>query len=332
MKAIRFSETGGPEVLKLEEVPLPDPGPGKARIKIEAIGVNFIDIYQRAGQYKVPLPATPGSEAAGVVDALGPRDESSYETRAEDIHVGTRVASAQVPGAYAQYAIVPAARLVALPDAIDFRTAAAVMLQGMTAHYLARSAFPLDRGMYCLVHAASGGVGHLLTQIAKRFDARVIATVGDAEKAELARQAGADHVIIYTREDFVEKVRRYTDFKGCAVVYDSVGKDTFNGSLDCLERRGSMILYGQSSGPVPPVDPQILNAKGSLWLTRPTLVDYIADRLALQSRARDLFEWIAAGDLTVRIDQTFPLEQAGDAHQYLSDRKSKGKVLLIPPR
>jgi NADPH2:quinone reductase len=331
VKAIRFAETGGPEVLRLEDVPLPEPGQGEARIKIEAIGVNFIDIYQRTGQYNVTLPATPGSEASGVVEALGPQEDSLFAPRAEDIDVGSRVASAQVPGAYAQYAIVPAHQLVALPDEIDFRTAAAVMLQGMTAHYLVRSAFPLDSGYYCLIHAASGGVGHLLVQAAKRFDARVIATVGSEEKAELARRVGADHVINYTRQDFVKEVGEYTHGRGCMVVFDSVGKDTFLRSLDCLTRRGTMILYGQSSGAVPPFDPQILNAKGSLWLTRPTLGDYITDRPTLQWRAGDLFEWIAAGELEVRIDQAFPLEEAGAAQQHLSDRKSTGKVLLIPP-
>jgi NADPH:quinone reductase len=331
MKAIRFATTGGPEVLRLEDVPLPEPGPGEARIKIEAIGVNFIDIYQRIGQYKVPLPATPGAEAAGVVDALVPLPERGADPTMDAIDVGTRVASPQVPAAYAQYVIVPIQRLVTLPDAVDFRTAAAVMLQGMTAHYLTRSAFPLDRGLWCLVHAASGGVGHLLVQIARRYGAHVIATVGDEEKAELARKAGAEHVVIYTQQNFVQAVRNYTHGKGCHVVFDSVGKDTFEGSLDCLTRRGRLILYGQSSGPVPPLDPQVLNAKGSLWLTRPTLGDYIEDRPTLTWRAHDLFAWIAAGELEVRIDQTFPLEQAGAAQQYLSDRKSKGKVLLSPP-
>jgi NADPH2:quinone reductase len=330
MKAIRIAQTGGPEVLRLEDVPLAEPEPGQARVRIQAIGVNFIDIYQRSGQYKVPLPMTPGSEAAGVVDALGP--QSAERAGALGIQVGTRVASPMIPGAYAQYAVVDVDRLVALPDAVDIHVAAAVMLQGMTAHYLSRTTYELKSGDTCLIHAASGGVGHLLVQIAKRQGAHVIATVGNDEKADLARRAGADDVILYTQQDFIAEVKRLTGGRGVPVVYDSVGKDSFVGSLDCLRPLGRMVLFGQSSGAVPPLDPQVLNAKGSLWLTRPTLAHYIADRQTLQWRADELFTWIGAGELEVRIDQSFPLAEAGAAHQYLADRKSKGKELLIPPQ
>ncbi len=322
MRAIRVHTFGGAEVLRYEEVSLPVPGPGEARVKIEAAGVNFIDIYHRTGQYKGQLPITLGVEAAGVVDAIGPE--------VTEVQVGDRVAYAMQQGAYAEYAVVPAWKLVALPDTIDARQAAAVMLQGMTAHYLTHSTYPLQSGETALVHAAAGGVGLLLVQIAKRRGARVIGTVSTAEKAELARQVGADEVIRYTEQDFEAETRRLTEGAGVAVVYDSVGKTTFDKSLNCLRPRGYMVLFGQSSGAVAPLDPQVLNAKGSLFLTRPSLGHYIADRKELLWRAGDLFAWIAAGELDVHIDQTFPLAEAAEAHRFLEGRKNKGKLLLIP--
>jgi len=322
MQAIRISAQGGPEALRLEDVPTPEPGPGQIRLKIEAAGVNFIDIYQRKGQYKMPLPFTAGGEAAGTVDALG--------TGVSDVRVGERVALVDVAGAYAQYALASAERVVRIPDGISTQVAAAVMLQGMTAHYLATSTFPLQAGQTALIQAAAGGVGQLLVQIAKKRGARVIGTAGSEEKARLARAAGADEVILYMQQDFEAETKRLTGGAGLHVVYDSVGQTTFNKGLNVLRRRGFMVLFGQSSGPVPPLDPQILNAKGSLFLTRPTLRDYIATRDELMSRASDLFAWIAAGELRVHIDKTFSLADAAAAHQYLEDRKTQGKVLLIP--
>jgi NADPH2:quinone reductase len=322
MKAIRVHTYGDAGVLRDDDLPLPEPGSGEARVKIEAVGVNFVDIYRRKGLYKGPLPFTVGSEAAGVVDAVG--------AGVTDLRMGDRVASAALPGAYAEYAVGPAAELVPLPDGVDTRTAAAVMLQGMTAHYLAASTYPLGDGDTALVHAAAGGVGQLLIQIAKRRGARVIGTVSTEEKARLARDAGADEVILYTQADFAVETRRLTGGRGVDVVYDSVGKTTFDQSLDVLRPRGYMVLYGQSSGPVPPVDLQILNSKGSLYVTRPTLAHYTADRAELLQRAGDLFAWIGAGTLNVRIDTTFPLSEAAAAHRYMEERRSKGKVLLIP--
>lgn len=322
MRAIRVSETGGPEVLRLEDVPLPEPGEGQARVKLEAIGVNFIDIYERIGQYKKTFPFTPGSEAAGVVDAVGPG--------VSEVSVGDRVAYTNLPGAYAEFAAVSASRLVRVPDGVGTKTAAAVMLQGMTAHYLTHNTFPLKRGDTALVHAAAGGVGLLLVQIAKRLGARVIGTTSTEEKAALARQAGADEIILYTQQDFEAETKRLTGGRGVDVVYDSVGRTTFDHSLNCLRPRGYMVLFGQSSGAVPPMDPQVLNAKGSLFLTRPTLVHYIATREELESRASDLFTWIAAGELSVRIGREFSLAQAGAAHEALAGRQTTGKVLLIP--
>ena len=322
MRAIRIHETGGLDALRLDDLPLPEPGPGQARVRIEAIGVNFIDIYDRVGLYKRQLPLTLGSEAAGVVDALGPD--------VQDVEVGQRVAFVSIPGAYAEYALAPADRLVPIPDGMETRVAAAALLQGLTAHYLAYSTYPLDASKTALIHAAAGGVGHLLVQVAKRLGARVIGTAGSEAKAQLARQSGADEVILYTEQDFVAETRRLTGGKGVDVVYDSVGKTTFDGSLDCLHPRGYLVLFGQSSGPVPPLDPQVLNAKGSLFLTRPTLGHYIATRYELLWRAGDLFGWIANGALEVRIDATFSLDQAAEAHRYLEARKTHGKVLLIP--
>ncbi len=322
MRAVRIHEYGGPEVLRVEDVPLPEPGPGEARVKIQASGVNFIDIYQRIGEYPLPLPLTLGGEAAGVVDAVGPG--------VEDLRPGDRVVYASHQGTYAEYAVVPAWKLVPVPDGLDIRQAAAVMLQGLTAHYLTHSTYPLKPGDTALVHAAAGGVGHLLVQMARQRGARVIGTVSTEEKARLAREAGADEVIVYTQADFEAEVKRLTGGKGVDVVYDSVGKATFDKSLNCLRPRGMMVLFGQSSGRVPPFDPQILNVKGSLFLTRPSLGPYIADRAELLWRANDLFTWLAGGQLKVRIDQVFPLAEAAQAHRYLQERKTRGKVLLIP--
>lgn len=322
MKAVRVHSFGGPEVLSYEEVPLPEPGPGEARVKVEAAGVNFIDIYHRTGQYRGQLPLTLGMEAAGVVDAIG--------AGVTEVQPGDRVAYAMQQGSYAEYAIVPAWKLVPVPDAIDLRSAAAVMLQGMTAHYLTHSTYPLQPGDTVLVHAAAGGVGLLLVQLAKRRGARVIGTVSTEEKARLAREMGADEVILYTQADFETEVRRLTDGRGVDVVYDSVGRATFDKSLNCLRPRGYLVLYGQSSGAVPPFDPQVLNAKGSLFLTRPSLGHYAATREELLERANELFQWMIAGELTVRIDQTYPLAEATAAHQYMEGRQTKGKVLLIP--
>jgi NADPH2:quinone reductase len=322
MKTVRVHQYGGLEVLKVEEVPIPEPGEGQARVKIEAIGVNFIDIYHRIGRYQGSLPLTLGQEAAGTVDAVGPN--------VTDVRPGDRVAYASVQGAYAEYAIAPAWRLIRVPESVDSQRAAAAMLQGMTAHYLTSSTYPLKEGETALVHAAGGGTGQLLVQVAKRRGARVIGTVSNEEKAALAREAGADEVILYTQTDFEVEVKRLTNNIGVDVVYDSVGKDTFDKSLNCIRRRGYMVLFGASSGAVPPLDPQTLNAKGSLFLTRPFLGHYTADRAELLWRVSDVFNWIAAGELKVRIDKTFPLVDAAKAHHHLEDRQSKGKVLLIP--
>ena len=322
MRAICVSQFGGPEVLRYEEVPLPGPNAGEARVKIEAVGVNFIDIYHRTGLYPGQLPITPGMEGAGLVDAVGPG--------VSNVRVGERVAYAMQQGSYAQYAVVPSWRLVPIPDDVATPSAAAVMLQGMTAHYLTHSTYPLQPGEAALVHAAAGGVGLLLVQIAKRRGARVIGTVSTEEKARLARDAGADEVILYTQTDFEAETRRLTEGQGVSVVYDSVGVTTFDKSLNCLKPRGYLVLYGQSSGSVAPLDTQVLGAKGSLFLTRPSLAHYTADRAELLERAGDLFDWLAAGELEVRIDQTMPLAEAAEAHRYLEGRKTRGKLLLIP--
>ncbi len=322
MKAVRVHQYGGLEALKYEDVPVPEPGEGEAKVKIEAVGVNFIDIYHRIGRYQGQLPLTLGQEAAGTVEAVGPG--------VKDVKPGDRVVYASVQGSYAEYAITPSWRLVPIPAGVTSQQAAAVMIQGMTAHYLTFSTYPLEEGETALVHAAGGGTGQLLVQIAKGRGARVIGTVSTEEKAALAREAGADEVILYTQTDFESEVKRLTNNKGVDVVYDSVGKDTFDKSLNCLRRRGYMVLYGASSGPVPPLDPQVLNAKGSIFLTRPFLGHYTVDRAELSSRVNDLFQWIAAGKLKVRIDKTFPLAEAAEAHRYLEGRQSKGKILLIP--
>jgi NADPH2:quinone reductase len=323
MKAIRVRTPGGPEVLQMEDMPSPEPGAGELLIRVEAVGVNFIDVYQRTGLYKVATPFTPGQEAAGTVAGLG-ADVAGFR-------VGDRVACYH-PGlaAYADFALAPAVRVVKLPDEVSARQGAAVMLQGMTAHYLATSTYPLKPGDTCLVHAAAGGVGLLLCQIAKRRGARVIGTVSTEAKATLAREAGADDVIRYVDQDFEGEVRRLTGGAGVQVVYDSVGLTTFDKGLRCLARRGMMVLFGQSSGPVGPIDPQLLNQRGSLYLTRPMLAHYVATRDELVGRAGELLRWVQDGTLKLRIAHEFPLARATDAHRELEGRRTTGKVLLIP--
>lgn len=322
MRAVRIHEHGGPEVLRYEGVPVPEPGRGEARVEVEAIGLNFLDTYHRTGLYKVTLPFTPGSEAAGVVDAVGPE--------VTEVSPGDRVAFAMSPGAYAEYAVVPAWRLVPLAEAIDFRTAAAVMVQGMTVHYLTHTTYPLKRGETVLIHAAGGGTGQLLVQVAKRLGVAVLGTASTDEKARLAKEAGADEVILYTREDFEEAVKRLTNGRGVDVVYDSVGKTTAEKSLNCLRPRGYLVLFGNASGPPPAIDPLTLMAKGSLYLTRPSLGHYIATREEMQGRARAVFDWITREDIKVRIARTFPLAEAAEAHRQLEGRQLAGKALLLP--
>ena len=322
MRAIRPRQTGGPEVLVLEEVPDPTPSQGEALVRVEAAGVNFIDIYQRSGQYPQPLPLLSGNEGAGTVEAVG---EGVTEVRP-----GDRVAWASGPGSYATHVTVPAKRLVPVPEGLDTRAAAAAMLQGMTAHYLTRSTYRLGRGDACLVHAAAGGVGLLLCQMAKRAGAFVIGTVSTEEKAALARAAGADEVILYTRADFQAETRRLTGGQGVSVVYDSISKDTFDKSLASLRPRGMLVLFGQSSGAVPPFDPQALNRFGSLFLTRPSLHHHTATREELLERAGDVLGMIQRGELSIRIGATFPLADAAEAHRALAGRATTGKVLLLP--
>lgn len=320
MRAIRVHTPGDEANLQLDEIPIPEPATGQVRIKLAAIGVNFIDIYQRQGVYTVPLPFISGSEGAGTVDAVGPG--------VNDFQPGQRVAYAQSLGAYAEYSVVPARNLVHVPEGVSDEIAAATMLQGMTAHYLARSTWEIQPGEAVLIHAGAGGVGLLLTQIAKKLGARVLATVSTPAKAELARGAGADEVTDYA--DFVQVARRFTNGRGVDVVYDSVGKDTFDRSLDCLRPRGLLALFGGSSGQVPPFNLQLLNQKGSLFVTRPTLGNYIATPEELRWRSGELFGWIADGSLSVRIDRILPLEQAGEAQRALAGRETTGKVLLRP--
>src|SRR5512135_662990 len=322
MKAIRVHNFGGPEVLQLDDVPVPEPKAGEARVKIEAIGVNFINIYHRTGLYPLQTPFTLGMEGAGIVDAVG--------EGVTEVKIGDRVAYAMIPGSYAEYAIVPAAKLAPIPASLDAKSAAAIMLQGMTAHYLTHSTYALKPGETALVHAAAGGVGSLLVQVAKRLGARVIGTVSTEAKARLARQVGTDEIILYTQSDFLAEVKRMTHGEGVHVVYDSVGATTFEKSLDCLRPRGYLVLFGQSSGPVAPFDPGKLAAKGSLFLTRPSLNHYTLDRAELLRRASDLYQWIAAGQLHVRIENSFPLSRAAEAQKLLAGRKTTGKLVLVP--
>ena len=322
MKAIRFHEHGGPDVLSFEQAPEPAAGHGEAVVRLEAVGLNYIDTYHRAGLYPVDLPCVPGMEGAGSVVAVG--------AGVEGLSPGDRVGYAGVLGAYAELAAVPADRLISLPDGVAAAEAAAVLLQGMTAHYLVTGTHVLKAGDTALVHAAAGGVGLLLVQMAKMKGARVLATVSTPEKEELARGAGADEVIRYTEVDFGEEVQRLTEGAGVEVVYDSVGRTTFDRSLDSLKPRGTMALFGQSSGPVPAVDPQVLSQKGSLYLTRPTMVHYTLTRQELVDRAGEVLDWTARGRLDVRVGARYELAAAAEAHRALEGRRTTGKVLLLP--
>jgi NADPH2:quinone reductase len=320
MKAIRVLKPGGREALRYMDVPDPRPERGQVLVALEFAGVNFFDVYQRAGTYPIPVPFTLGTEAAGIVVAVG--------SDVSDLKCGDRVAYQGVQGAYAQRTLAPADRLVRLPDTVSTRTAAALMLQGLTAHYLSTSTYSLKAGDTALVHAAAGGVGLLLCQIAKLRGAKVIGTVSTEDKAALARGAGADHVILYTQQDFVAQTKRFTDNRGVEVVYDSVGRTTFDQSLNCLAPRGLLVLFGQSSGAVPPFNPQVLNQKGSLYLTRPTLAHYVATRAELLRRAEELFDWLRGDKLSVRVDRVVPLKDVAEAHRALESRETTGKVLL----
>jgi NADPH2:quinone reductase len=322
MKAIQVKVPGGPEALELTDMPVPEPKANEAVVKLAAAGVNFIDVYHREGRYKVPLPFLPGQEGAGVVTAVGADVKS--------VKKGDRVAWTGLLGGYAEYAAVPADRLVSIPAGVTDQQAAATMLQGMTAHYLSHDTFPLKRGQMTLIHAAAGGVGLLLVQMAHNIGARVIATVSTEEKAKLARDAGADEIILYTQTDFEAETKRMTGSKGVDVVYDSVGKTTFDKGLNVLRPRGMMVLFGGSSGPVPPFDLIALSQKGSLYVTRPTLVNYIASREELMARSSAVFRMIAEGKLKLRIQHTYPLAEAQQAHRDLEGRKTTGKLLLIP--
>jgi NADPH:quinone reductase len=320
MKVIQVREPGGPEKMELADAPLAVPGPGQALVRIAASGVNFIDVYFRTGLYKAELPITLGSEAAGIIESVGPN--------VTQVSAGDRVAYAMVRGSYAEYAAVPESSLVKIPDTIDFESAAAAMLQGMTAHYLTHSTFPLTSGQTCLVHAAAGGTGRLIAQMAKMRGAHVIGTVSSEEKAAVAGKSGVDHPIVYTSTDFEAEVKRITAGGGVDVVYDSVGRTTFEKSLACLRPRGMMVLFGQSSGPVPPLDPQILNTLGSIFLTRPSLAHHLLSREELLWRAGDVFGAIGRGELVLRIDRVFPLADAADAHRALESRATTGKLIL----
>lgn len=322
MKAIRVHQTGGPEVLKYEDVGLAEPGEGQVLIKIQAAGLNFIDTYHRTGLYPRDLPFTPGMEAAGIVEAVGPG--------VKELQVGDQVAYSSNPGSYAEYALAPETGVVPVPSGVEPALAAAVLLQGMTAHYLVHSAYTLKSGETALIHAAAGGTGLLLTQMAKMLGATVIGTVSTEEKAQLAREAGADHIIFYTQTDFETETKRLTGGRGVDVVYDSVGQTTFEKSLNVLRLRGHMVLFGQSSGRPPLVDPLTLSTKGSLFLTRPLLFHYVATREELLWRSGDVLKWVKSGDLTVRIDRQLPLAEAAEAHRLLEGRQTAGKVILIP--
>lgn len=322
MKAIRIHQFGGSEVMQFEDIPTPTPQAGQVLVRLAAAGVNYIDVYQRTGLYPNPLPYTMGLEGSGTVAAVGAGVGGFQE--------GDPVTYTGIPGSYAEYVLVPADRLVKMPAGLDLKIGAAAMLQGMTAHYLAYSTYPLKSGDACLIHAAAGGVGLLLVQMAKQCGARVFGTVSTEEKAALARGAGADDIILYTKQDFEAEVKRLTDGKGVQVVYDSVGQTTFDKGLNCLAPLGYMVLYGQSSGPVPPFNAAVLSGKGSLFLTRPTLNHYTADRASLEKRAGDVLGWIAAGKLTLRMEHNFALADAAKAHESLEGRQTTGKVLLIP--
>jgi NADPH2:quinone reductase len=322
MKTIQITKTGGPEEMRYVDAPVPTPGPNQALIKVGAAGVNFIDVYFRIGLYKAELPFTPGNEGAGVIEAVGPG--------VTDFEVGDRVAWGMFRGSYTEYAVVPASQLVKLPEGVTFETAAAAMLQGMTAHYLSHSSYPLKPGDRCLIHAGAGGAGRLLIQMAKMLGATVYTTVGNEEKAAIAKSAGADEVIIYTQQDFVAEVKALTGGRGLDVVYDSVGASTFLKGLDLIRPRGMMVLFGQSSGAVPPFDPSILNQKGSLFLTRPSLAHHCLTREELEWRAGDVLGWIAAGSLELRIHKTYALADAPQAHADLEGRGTAGKLLLVP--
>jgi NADPH2:quinone reductase len=320
MRCIQINEPGGPEQMVLADVPTPEPGPGQALVRLAASGVNFLDVYYRTGLYKTSLPLTLGNEGAGTVEAVG--------GGVGEVAPGDRVAFAMVLGSYAEHALVPAARLVKLPDGIGFSDAAAIMLQGMTAHYLTKSTYKLTSDDTCLVHAAAGGAGGLLVQAAKMQGARVIGTVSTDEKAAIARAAGADEIVVYSRERFDEAVKQITGGHGVDVVYDSVGLATFEMSLNCLRPRGMLVLFGQSSGPVPPIDTRALNSRGSLFFTRAGLSHYIVTRDELLWRAGDVLEWLAAGRIALRIGGTYPLADAAAAHRALESRATSGKLVL----
>ena len=319
MKAIRINAYGGPEVLQLDEVPIPGIQSGEVLVRVHAAGVNFLDIYQRTGLYKTVLPITPGMEGAGVIEKAG--SETSFKP-------GTRVAWTQHPGAYAEFAAVPSWKVVALPDGVDDRSGAAALLQGITAQYLCETTYPAKSGEAALVHAGAGGVGLLLIQLLKQRGATVYTTVSTQEKADLARKAGADETILYVQTDFVEAVKRFTDGKGVHVVYDSVGKTTYEGSLNVLRPLGMLVLFGQSSGPVPPIDPLVLTQKGSLFLTRPSLAHYVADAGSFRERATKVLNWVAQGSLKLRIERTYPLAELAQAHRDLEGRKTTGKLVV----
>jgi NADPH2:quinone reductase len=322
MKAIQVSQPGPPEAMQLVELPIPEPKANEALVKIEAIGLNFIDIYHREGRYKLPLPFIPGSEMSGTIIKVG--------ADVRDFKPGDRVAQTHVNGTYAEFQSVPAERLVHIPDHVDFKTAAAAMLQGATMHYLMRSAYPLKAGETALVHAAAGGMGQLLTQFGKKIGARILGTAGTEEKVKMAKGVGADEVINYSTQDFVAEVKRLTGGKGVDVVFDGVGKSTFEGSLNSLHPRGYMVLFGGASGAVPPFDPLTLTQKGSLFLTRPSLTNYIVTREELLWRMNETFGLIVSGDLKIHIGQTYKLADAAQAHRDLESRKTTGKSLLLP--
>jgi NADPH2:quinone reductase len=322
MKAVQVKQCGSPEAMEVVELPTPVPGPKQALVKVEASGINFIDVYFRTGLYKADLPFTPGMEASGIVEAVGPE--------VTEVKVGDHVAYAMARGSYAEYAVVPAWQLVKTPDGVDSKLAAAAMLQGMTAHYLTHSTYPLKKGDTALLHAAAGGVGLLIVQMAKMLGARVIGTVSTDAKAALAREMGADEIVFYTRQDFEVEVKRLTAGRGVDVVYDSVGHTTFLKGLNCLRPRGMMALFGQSSGSVEPLDPGMLAPKGSLFLTRPSLAQYAATREELLWRAGDVCNWIQSGALKIRIEKTYRLADAPQAHRDLEGRRTSGKILLLP--